>query len=490
MACVKKACSSGDCNCVEDDGTNHFSESCVAMQGECPSEDLKCYPGQSTCKASNGVLQTVAWPDKTSKTPEVADVKADNKKYILHSKHDMKLKAALSYAHRMFAQGTVVTILLLSLTIALVNSKNFAVAKNTWHIIDFVVVTFIATSWFIVVLHSLDYFHLTGYNRVWVHMAVANTFLLISMLISYRLETSKDNLDVFNGIFTPMVMWCNAGFVQTVHQEFSQSSWHDVTIILVLMVYYAVLIFVFHTLLKKLTKQKQNDKEEEKVAGGALAGGLVLFCHSLIIGSQQSMGGAPVPTSFRTACMLNVFSVGVLVVSVFGLRYLAPIKASLLERSTMGNQAGVYWKLRACRIGRVILKHLPKFSFIVSIAHIIVDHMGYNKGSAGAQLLLACTSTVIGILIIYFCASVPALNRDSAVSKDTNSMLVGLGGFIVGAAWSSMLDNSVSMMIEGEDYKHPFIVKMAIISFITAFVVPVYCYYLKPMIRAGEGKAA
>jgi hypothetical protein len=280
-----------------------------------------------------------------------------------------------------------------------------------------------------------------------------------------------------------MVMWCNAGFVETVQKNYQASPWQVGAFILVLALWYAVLLVFFHLVVKKLTAKKKGDKAEDAMVGGALAGGFVLFSHLLVTGSYSPLEDRK-STSLYSAWMLNILGVAYLVISIAGLVFISPRAKTLREREeSLGDQVGpTYWKLRLCGIADSFLQHLPRFSFIVSLAHIVCDHMGYAKGSIGAQLLLAFTSTVIGIFLIMLCAYLPLLNRNSTVAKDTSAMLIGLGGFMVGVAWSNMLDNSISMMTAGEGYAHPFEVKLAVTGFLTAFIFPVYYNHLKPII--------
>jgi len=473
MECVKNACNSGDCMCIESNGVNHFLESCQAMQGECSEVGLVCGAQKSTCDAKG-----VAW-NFQGKSAEI--VKPDPRKYILHTKHKAKVKELNSYVHRAFAQGTVVTLVVLCMTIALVRSSNSIVAKHTWSIIDFVIVTFLALSWFVVVIHSLDYLKLTGWHAILAHMIVAVLFLFASEMISFRL--SGESAAVFNGIFTPMVMWTNAGFVETVQKNYQGSPWKVGAFFLVLALWYALLLVFFHLVVKKLTAKKKGDKAEDAMVGGALAGGFVLFSHLLVTGSYSPLEDRK-STSLYSAWMLNILGVAYLVISIAGLVFISPRAKTLREREeSLGDQVGpTYWKLRLCGIADSFLQHLPRFSFIVSLAHIVCDHMGYAKGSIGAQLLLAFTSTMIGIFLIMLCAYLPLLNRNTIVAKDTSAMLIGLGGFMVGVAWSNMLDNSISMVTEGEGYAHPFEVKLAVTGFLTAFIFPVYYNHLKPII--------
>jgi hypothetical protein len=368
----------------------------------------------------------------------------------------------------------------LSVTIAMVSSANALVSKNTWGVIDFVVVTFLAVSWFIVVIHSLDFFKLTGWWKIAAHCGVSMLFLFLALLGSWSLRKQEVGGAVFAGIFTPMVMWCNAGFVETVQKHFKDSSLYVFLFLIALVGWYALVALFFHFVVSKATERGWGDDLQAAMAGGALAGGFVLWCHMMITGTYHTIEAprAAAPP-LMTVVILNALSVFYIALSLICLPVLSRKSKSYID-AAVGSSG--YWKLRMCSIAKAFVSWLPYFSFVLSLAHLVLEHTGYSSGSISAQLCLALTSTAIGILLIYLCAYVPFLKRDTEIAQQLSAMLVGLGGFMVGVAWSNLLDNSINMMIKGRGYAHPFPVKLGITAFLSAFIFPVYCWYLKPLI--------
>merc|ERR1719387_3471992 len=146
---------------------------------------------------------------------------------------------------------------------------------------------------------------------------------------------------------------------------------------MIMVAYFAALLVFFHLVVKKMTRQKQHDDVENCMVGGALAGGFALWCHHLVTGTYSTIEASNrVPVSSFHAWMLNLLSVGFLVVAIVALRYLNPICKKMKEDETVLAPKRSYWKLRLCEIATVFFGHLPRFSFVMSLAHLVLDHMG------------------------------------------------------------------------------------------------------------------
>jgi len=319
--------------------------------------------------------------------------------------------------------------------------------------------------------------------KVALHAAVSVLFLFIYMATSWILRENETNVAVFDAIFTPMCMWCSAGFVETAQKYCKDGGAVQMGLFLiVLAVWFMALLLLAHFVLKKATRQGWGDTTENHMAGFALAGGFILWCHMMITGTYHSIE-APrkSPPSLPQVAMLNAFSLFVLVFAILMLPVLNR-KSKQYQDATVGSSS--YWKFRMCGIATQFVTFMPGFSFILSLGHLVLEHTGYPAGSISAQLILAVVNTAVGIVMIFLCAYVPFLNRGTEIATQLSGLLVGVAGLSIGLAWSSVLDNSISMMIKGSGYAHPFLVKLEITAFLSAFVFPVYCWYLKPLIIA------
>jgi len=488
---------------METDGTNHFLESCSAMADECPGTGLKCMQEQATCSNagvawhskvkqhavshSSGVN---SWGDEETAKADPALTEAGPAgriptKYVLHTKYKAVVRALKSDGHRVFAQGIIISLVVLGMTVALATNSNVQIASNTWSVIDYVVVTFLAFSWFVIAIDMLDYFNLSGFAKVCTHLALSVLLILASLLISWRLRSNDESVDIFNSIFPMLVMWCNAGFVETAQKHWMGSTLFykvDVLVVLiVLTIWYTLLTLFVHFVFERFATAKGWAQEQENlITGGALACGFVLWCHMVISGSYHSLEGLHQNCPSMTAVIIQIL-LGFCFLAVSML--LIPIinrKCQNFESCNIGSNG--FWKLQILGVTSWFLKFLPCFSLTQSLGLLLLCNMGYLHGSTGARLLLLLTSIAIAILVIAVGAFVPFLRRDNDSSKHLSGLLLGLGGFMVGTAWSGLLDNSINMMAKGRGYQDGFHVKLCITGFLTAFIFPVYCYFLKPLI--------
>jgi len=532
MDCVKASCNSGDCQCIQTDGTNHFLESCSSMTDECPGIGLKCMPEQATCNdagvawhpkvkqdAVNAEAPEDSWKWKTftprhegdgvSEMPEgdgveappsVRDAERVPEKYVLHAKYTATMRALRSNTHRVFAQGVIITLVVLGMTIALATSANDHVATNTRSVINYVVVTFLGFFWLVTTITLFDYFKFSGVQEVCAYLVFTVLLLLASLLTSWRLRSNDGNVDIFNSIFPVLVMWCNGGLVETalkhsigtihIPKELLGHKTHlpahlpvvDVLVVLiVLMIWYAVLTLLVHLVFQRYATTKGWGHEQENlITGGALAYGIVLWCHMAISGSYNSLEGLhhnSVPS--LTVGIQILLALCFLAVSLRLLPIISK-KSNSFASCSIGSNG--YWKSRVCGVTQCLLKFLPCFSLMLSLGQLLLGDKGYFHNSVGARLLLLLASIAIAILMITICTLVPLLRRNSDVSNEMRGLLLCLAGFLVGTAWSGLLDNSINMMGKGKGYQDAFHVKLALTGFLTAFIFPVYCYFLKPLL--------
>jgi len=354
------------------------------------------------------------------------------------------------------------------------SSANTEVSKHTWSTIDFVIAHFLAITWFSVVQHLLSLWKLSGIGRVFTHMVVSVSFLLFHLYTSWSLRADGKNVDIFEGLFTPMVMWVAAGFAHTV-QGLAPASPVDIFMLTcVLVLWYAFLMFAVSKLMTKTTQYKWGDGCTDNMAGGAMASAFVLFVHACITGGSHALHGDQVnPPSFMQTLLMLAISAGYIAAAAF----LVPVLAKKVDPNK-------YAMSRVISVVSHVLGVLPYFSCVLSLSHLIVDNLGFADGDVTGQLWLAAASTFVGVGLILLVAK-------TAIGKEQPALcgvFIGLGGFIVGAAWAGLLDNSVVMMLAGEVDGHPFYPKVQIAVLLTSFILPTYCLYVKPMQKAAQTK--
>jgi hypothetical protein len=538
MRCMRGKCDSDACKCTED-GDNHFQRACQKMADGCPKLGMECGAETATCGSD-----TVTWQSEKSEKTQVSystkgtkdaqeeeeDDEGEEKASLdeedlppgweaMYSKEYEKVyygntetgevtwtkpkkqpsKAAVKKQsdsvpkkeykkrvgelhrkeHNNFAKGTVTTILVLCLALALCRSSDSLVKKNTWLAIDAVITVFLSLMWFYVVMHYLDFAKFTGLESLAAHLTIATALLLISSLISWimHMQEAKDknaelseSCDIFNSLFDPIVMWCNAGAVSTAQQLAKPSEFNVLLMTGAMVGFYAFLAVFWYNTVGLVTRRNWSEATITKLTGAALAAGTVLWVHMILVGSYQTIQDPhPSAPGFTKTLILQCFGLLYIVLECVVTKPLSKLIAN-----TDKNQN--YLKWRALEVISVFVTFLKKYSCVTSLGHLIIDNCGYKSGAIEARLLLALVSTFIGVFLIYLCAKVKALSTDKVLS----GIFVDLGGFMMGAAWSGLLNNSISNMSAG--YRHPFVVTLEVNCFLTACIIPTYFFYLKPLI--------
>jgi hypothetical protein len=394
-----------------------------------------------------------------------------------------KVKELHSHEHHIFSKGTITAILVLCLTICLASSKDNVISSNTWSTIDAVVTTFLSLAWYYVTMHYLDFYHFKGVEKLYAHLGIATFLLLVSSIVSWIMQKaasadSKDGKDadmarsvnIFNNIFDPIVMWCHAGAVSTAQQLAKPSEFGVLGMTAAMVAFYVVLGVVWYYVIGAVTKMGWSEGTISNLTGSALAAGVILWIHMILVGSYQTVEDPhPKAPNMDKTLVLNCFGLLYIVLACIVTK---PVN-NALKVTDKGKQ---YVKYRLLTIINVFVGWLPYYSCVCSLGHLIIDNWGYQEGAIEARLLMALVTTFIGFGLIILCAKVEAIRNDTVIT----GVLVGLGGFMVGAAWSGLLNNSINQMVKG--YGHPFVTKLEVTSFLTACILPTYFWYLKPLI--------
>jgi len=418
-------------------------------------------------------------PEAPTTTPQSKYMEKGGQKYVLHDHYKHRVKQLHSHEHHIFAKGIIAIIVVMSLTIALASSHNATIEKNTWSTLDSIIVTFLALAWFYVTMHFLDFHGLIGWAKVTMHCGIGLFLLMASSLISMQMlkRGGKEGKDIFNNIFDHILMWSFAGFVSTVQQIYKRSAFLVLMATLGLVVFYSVLALVWYYVVGKCTDRDTDADSINTLAGAALAAGIVLWVHMMLAGGYHTIEDPrPTKPGFYENLFMNCFSFIYIAVALM----VAPKVqkwSDALKVKVVGSLR-MYWKKRVVDSFGVFVGFLPYYSCVLSLGHFIIDNLGYAEGVIESRLYLAVVSSLIGMFLIVLVAKVKFLSEDPNFS----SMFIGLGGFMAGAAWANLLNNSINMMAHG--YTHPFKLKFAITCFLTAIVFPVYFNYFKPLVDA------
>lgn len=381
------------------------------------------------------------------------------------------VQAAVAKGHRSFGFGVVSALCVTCTLISMLGSKNTVVVQKTWHMIDHVVQHFLGIAWFIMVIEGLSYLSVEGIQKIFLHGMVAVAFLLAVIYVSAAVHEDKETLSIFVGIFLIMVCWANMGFVSTVQQH-GESATEVLVLTFVTVGFYAALsVALFHLVGATLVEKGCGDGSIDKVTGKALGAGVVLWVEMVVSGSYQSIVGDHLdPPTMMHKMMFISISCGYLAVAM--------LVKPRVDEAHKRISATEYWNGRVLQVLSKFLNGLPHFAFAASFGHLILESDSFEPGTIDASLALGVSNTFVAVALVLIAAHWPG---------ESTKMLPGVGAFIMAVAWAKLLDNSCNMMMQGDGYGHPFLIKMVITCVLSAFIVPAYWNVVKPLIMKAGG---
>lgn len=381
-----------------------------------------------------------------------------------------RVQAAVAKGHRSFGFGVVSALCVTCTLISMLGSKNTFVVQKTWHMIDHVVQHFLGIAWFIVVIEGLSYLNVEGIQKIVLHGMVAVAFLLAVIYVSWAVHEDKETLSIFVGIFLIMVCWANMGFVSTVQQH-GENATEVLVLTFVTVGFYAALSAALFPLVSTTCEKGWGDSSIDKVTGKALGAGLVLWVEMVVSGSYQGIVGDHLdpPTMMHKMILISI-SCGYLAVAM--------LVKPRVDEAHKRISATKYWNGRFLQVLSKFLNGLPHFAFAASFGHLILESDSFEPGTIDASLALGVSNTFITVALVLIAARWPG---------ESTKMLPDVGAFIMAVAWAKLLDNSCNMMMQGDGYGHPFLIKMAITCVLSAFIVPTYWNVVKPLIMKAGG---
>lgn len=470
LGCMEKACSSGDCQCVDANGVNHSSRSCTAIANECPGIGLTCALEQTTC-----AVKDIAAPVRhTAAVYHVKTVNGEFGRAVVPVEKFEAMKVKLEgQEHRSFAQVVITIFVVFMVGFAMASSRNQAIAKHTWASVDGVVPHFIAVSWHFLLAHFIAILLLEKPIDAIAHVVLVFIAMVVSCFSTHSLKNKPAELEGFRSICNALLMWVNAGAVQSVQSNF-QSSYVQVLLSLVGMTaLYAIIVFALDAI---KPSREWNDGVENSATAGMFTAGLVLWMHMLLTGEYRTIKSShpTVPGSFETD-MLIVHSIALFVAAVV----LTPPLQNLKKK------ASGYWLLRVYDILLSVVGLLPYFGAALTLPHVFVVKMGFVSGDTITLLAVAIVSSLFAVLLICICTFSSFLNdKTNEHGAALIDILIGFGSFLMGMGWSSLLDNSVTAMSKAEGDQNPFTTKLVVTVLLTMIILPIYILSMKPVIMS------
>lgn len=470
MGCIKSACNSGRCSCDNAGGVaDHFVNACGQMETTCPASGILCTPTAATCGQLSVVRAGVAQPLTSSEGQSAGSITIEE--------HKKTMEAQEARSHQAFGTALIISVSCLAIVFAMANSSNKAIAVNTWASIDYVIVVFLAVSWFYVMNHIFDYFAIKeGVHSTVAHIAFSVGFLVVAIIGAWLFKDPTSR-NIWVSVMTIQVLFANTGAIGTAQTHSSGDMLGGLYIVLG-----AAGLFALLAVILRYFKPEPNflDEMECSTAGGALAAGVVLWINRLVCGEYHQLGGGNKDglTPSRGDAMI-MFAVGI------GFCIMAVVLTPKLTQKV--KNADNYWVQRFYSVLTSVIGILPYFSLAMSLAHMALHHFGLESGCIQAVLLSALLNTVIGCLIIVMVAKVRYFSNGSEIAMQLTGLLTGLGGYITGMGWSALLNKAIDEALEGQELGHPFEIKFVVTVGLSAVLLPVYACYFKPI---ADAKAA
>jgi len=418
---------------------------------------------------------------RRTKQPEQAPPSPDSRNQLPKPVSQAKYDEMQAQGHRVFGQAFILTIVVLSVGVAMVSSTDLFVSMHTWLVLDDLVTNFIGVAWFFTADSYIEYLGLTGVNAAMVYCIGCLLVLFLQKIIkSSVMAEGSENEEVITAFAGPTVVWLNAGFVNIVLENFKKNLFYLALVLGALAIWYLLLGIVYHQLVSRVIGTGQwTDQIEHEMGGGAIAFGFIILINALI----KDMLGHEGPLVTVLVMVVLTF---LLWIAAIGLHLWLDAKTEEVRAMNGTFNSSKYWKVRGLMAFSAFVRKVPEWALVSCIADAVMLLFGFHNTfdndsteSIQAKLITAFVSSVFGCLIIALCAYTTVRNKDPLLGKT----LVRLGGFMMGAAWGDYSETVIHMSVEGSGYGgHSFLAKLAITIFISANVFPVYYFYLKPTI--------
>lgn len=421
--------------------------------------------------------------ETTNKKKEKTNTKNENAELTPNEVEDQYVPLAVykeavqerrTEGHHLFAASILCFMMTMTVAFALVSTSNKVVVANTWGTLDTTIVVIIAHSIFYVTSelfewHTKDISHW----KVPLHIEYAIVLYLVATFGSYAIRLEEESKTIFDAVSYWVVLLAKGGALTAVHQKHGDSLHDNLVIMLGSLVFFALLIYLTH-----LIKPQKGwyDATETALAGGAFAGGFVTVVDQVLKG-HASGGSENALVSDDDSRLHGAFAFATCVAAVC----LVPPINNLKKK-----YARYYWFCRFLDFLNAFIGILPYFTVSLGITKYACSILAVGPNTHMASLVSVMVASVTGVAMILACAFFPCLKGKSDDEKECAGLILGFGGYIIGAKWSGMICNSVQDLPDGRDLDTHRKVEMTmgILFIINVILVPVYVIYIKRVIMA------
>jgi len=165
--------------------------------------------------------------------------------------------------------------------------------------------------------------------------------------------------------------------------------------------------------------------------------------------------------------MLLIYCVGLLLLSVAVLRPLELQAEQYLHSHILK---------RGFALVTPFLMMSVAWGFLLWADWTFYEHIFKNEGLLG-RLMFSLSATTILVGAIYVTAT--QLNN----YKWRRKFVLGVCGLVIGFSWEEVFDEAIECLAEGYGHGHPVMLKLFLALLMAAILMPVYIFYLKPIVE-------
>lgn len=368
------------------------------------------------------------------------------------------------------------TIILLSISFTMAQASNAKIRGNTLFVIDQVTAIFIAVLWFQFFDSLLDFHGIDGWHKCVAIALYTLAMLGVAVALAYVLRKSSVALAIVCGCLAHLISFASMNAGRTMQTHVFVAAIYSPAMALLSLVCLVVLLAlvglgIWH--LKGALGARgeeefmdQTDDLENDVGAMAAA-----FCFSLLVrfvltGHHPSGGEVRMRHTSTQRSLMLAYGLVSLLAGAAGLVFLSRVRSACYP------------------VKRLVMFANAFLSMNVAWAWLLWGEWEfyetqYHGDPIFGKLIFALVASLAAAGLTGAISYLPWGTGSVGVKSEEKVALVALG-LVVAWSWESCFDNAVEALTE--ESMHPAPMKFATAAVLSAFLLPVYMWHLKPLV--------
>jgi len=393
------------------------------------------------------------------------------------------LKPKTVSAGETFALGFFANVAMLACVFAMASAQNKTVANYTWFLIDQVVAIFLAVMHFQAFDSMLDFIDIGKHA---VLCSVLHTLFLLCLVlgIAYYLQKRGDQnaVAVICGAGAHFVSFSAIQSGASSQNQIFMAYSYTVTMCLLGILTCGLGIGIIAVLIYKAKQRARltedddfmdkSDDVENDAGATAFSVVFTMFIRYLLTGHHPVDDDTDFDHSAGQRTLMLVYAIICLIVAGVGINL---ISRKCPDEAKTGKEYAVK---RVCNFFKTVLAMNTAWAFLYWGEWEFFEAL-YPKDPVKGRVMFAVVVTMIGGVLLLGLSRTPDL--DKAARRTKTCALTALG-LVIAFSWELTFDTAVEQMVE--DAAHPVHMKVLACVVMLAIIVPVYIYYMKPIVKA------